>query len=63
MNIEKLAILEKAMSDFTDNEEVGDGEDGYYSDTLHIEMARAAEAVYDSAMSMQTYMRDEGLNP
>ena len=60
MKTEKLSVLEKAMGTFLDNKIVGDGKDGYISASLHLEMAKAAEQVYDSAMNTQSFMKREG---
>ena len=63
MQEEKFVLLEKLMWEFLDHKIVADGFDGYYSDTMGKEMARAAENVYDSCMNIQEYMRYEGLEP
>lgn len=60
MKTEKLDLLEDAMNDFLNDDDVADGKDGFFSDTLHLEMAKAAEAVYDSAMNTQEFMKREG---
>lgn len=56
----KLALLKDTMNAFLENEDVCDGEDGYTSDTLHLEMAKAASAVYDASNNIEQWLKDNG---
>ena len=60
MKTQKKALLKELINNFLEDEKVADGMDGCMSDTLHNEMADAAEAVYDSAMNTQDFMKREG---
>ena len=59
MKTQKKVLLEELINNFLEDEKVADGIDGCMSDTLHKEMADAAEAVYDSAMNTQSFMKRE----
>lgn len=63
MKPEKLELLNEMMCEFISSDVVSDGKDGFFSEELHLHMAKAAENVYDSCIDIQDYMRDEGLEP
>lgn len=59
MKSAKLAKLEEAIQLFLEQDEVADGEDGYFGNELSTHMATAAAAVYDSHMEKEQFLEDE----
>lgn len=57
MNTKMKAALEQAIDDVIQNHAEEDMWDGYIHNELHIQMANAAEQVFDAAQTVQVFAK------
>lgn len=61
MKLHKFLILQNAMDTLLNDPVIADGKDGYIGENLHVHMAHAAAAVYDSHADKEDYLKQEGM--